>query len=327
MSKMANYIEDLLDGYISLHGTTIDAQLQHQYSISYFSKSNFKENDIFTIHAKINGKKTRMGWIFPSLILASKEYDLFGDIHLDVYLRVAASCLASLSSGSFLDENTHLLILKDQTLISGNIIKENFAISLLKLGYYSEPVAYNVFNSGAKSLTSKIDLISCPPIYELAPYIQKLFLKLLPKVNDPLSRFISIYQTFELLMEKYFHIRIDEHRMKRSTIGTIRENITELSNERKLINGLFTYSEHRMQLSADEENLVRRLFSVDKSEDYYKKLTLPDFIYDIRNAIVHNYHKYELTTLMREIAEQMEFIWVELMENSQVTDMLKVKMQ
>lgn len=99
--------------------------------------------------------------------------------------------------------------------------------------------------------------------------------------------------------------------------------MTELSSERKLINGLFTYAEHRMKLNSDEDNLIRHLFHADKNEEYYKDLNLPNFIYDIRNAIIHNYHKYELTTLMQEISELMELIWVELMENPKVSDMLK----
>lgn len=322
---MNNYGEDLLDKYGSLHSCTIDPQLQYQYSVNYLSKTNFKENDIFTVHTKINGQRTRIGWLFPALILGSSEYDLFGDQHLGVYLKVAASYLNSLNNKSAIDENTHLLILKDQALLEGDLIKENFGISLMRLGYYSESVTTEISNSRAKAEGSKIDLIKCPPVYELAPYIQKLFLKLLPKVSDPLSRFISIYQTFELLMEKYFHSRIDEHRIKRSTIGTIRENITDLSSERKLINGLFTYTQHRMKLSSEEDNLIRRLFDSDKTESYYDELNLPNFIYDIRNAIVHNYHKYELTNLMQEISELTELIWIELMENPKVADMLKIK--
>lgn len=172
---MNKYSEELLDKYVSLHGCTIDPKLQYQYSINYFSKANFKENDIFTVYTKINGQKTRIGWLFPALILASKEYDLFGDQHLDVYLQVAASCLTSLSGKDPIDENTHLLILKDQTLLQGNLLKENFSISLMKLGYYPEYANTEISNSRVNIEGSKIDLAQCPSIYDLAIYTEAVF--------------------------------------------------------------------------------------------------------------------------------------------------------
>jgi hypothetical protein len=321
---MSQYHSRLLETYTTLHGAP-DPQLHFQYSVNFLSKKNFRENDIFTVHAKLGANRKRIGWLFPVLVLGSSEYDLFNDIHFVPYLKVAASHLAKENGKRDIDENTHVLVLKDERLIEGNVFISNFSVSLLKHGYYntaSGVVAENTLCKFETSTTSEIKVENCLPVSEYSKYVNKLLCELLPKVEDPLSRFVSIYQTIELLMEKYFHLRLDEHKKRRSTIGTIRENITELSSERKLINGAFTYGSHRSMLNPDEINLARRLFNSDKDEQYYTGLTLPNFIYDTRNAIFHNYHKYELGELMRDISERMELILVELLENPKISVLL-----
>jgi hypothetical protein len=321
---MSDYHSRLLETYTSLHGAP-DPNLHFQYSVNFLSKKNFRENDIFTVHAKVGTGRKRLGWLFPVLVLGSSEYDLFGDIHFVPYLKVAASHLAKENGEKDIDENTHILILKDKTLLDGNVFSSNFVVSLLKHGYYSIAsgvVSENTLCKFDTSASTEIKVEKCLPVSSYSKYINRLLCDLLPKVEDPLSRFVSIYQTIELLMEKYFHLKLDEHKKRRSTIGTIRDNITELSSERKLINGAFTYGSHRSTLNADEINLARRLFSSDKDEQYYNGLNLPNLIYDMRNAIFHNYHKYELGELMRDISERMELILVELLENPEISALL-----
>jgi hypothetical protein len=319
---MSQNLDQLLERYVVRYGEP-DKSLHFHYSVTLISKKNFKENDIFTVHAKINSDSKRIGWLFPLLILGSSEYDLFGDEHLIPYLQIAASYLSTNSVK--VDDNTHILILKDATLLEGNVFSHDFLTSLLKYGYYnitSGVIAENSLFRINNDEIKKIKLTKCPAPSDYSKYINRLLCQLLPKVEDPLSRFVSIYQTIELLMEKYFHLRLDEHKKRRSTIGTIRENITDLSSERKLISGVFSHCELRFDLNENEMNLSRRLFESDKDETYYNDLKLPNFIYDTRNAIFHNYHKYELEDLMKDISERMEIILVELLENSGVSELL-----
>ncbi|MED5593631.1 hypothetical protein [Janthinobacterium sp. P210006] len=316
--------DQLLEKCISLYGEP-DRSLIFKYSAIFLSKKNFKENDIFKIHAKINGDSKRIGWIFPLLVLGSSEYDLFGDTHFEQYIKIGASYLAHHGSDVAIDDNTHILILKDETLIDGEFYIHDCIMSLLKYGYYN--ISFGVAaNNKLFALnyieTKRINVAKSLPVTSYTAYVKKLLCELLPKVEDPLSRFVSIYQVVELLIEKYFHFKLDEHKMRRSTIGTIRDNMAEFSSERKLINGVFGHCAHRSVLNENEISLVRVLFGSDKDEVYYKDLNLPNFVYDIRNAIFHNYHKYELNDLMRDIAERMEYILAELLENPKISILL-----
>lgn len=321
---MNQNLAQLLDKFTNLHGRP-EKSLHFQYSATLFSKKNFKENDIFTVHAKIKTDSKRIGWLFPLLVLGSSEFDLFNDEHFMPYLKIGASYLDSVANSLNVDDNTHILILKDLTLLEGEVFNDDFATSLMKYGYYN--ISYGVIaeNSLLKidnNIIRRITVTKSVQPNQYSAYMNKLLRQLLPKVEDPLSRFVSIYQVIELLMEKYFHLKLDDHKKRRSTIGTIRDNITLLSNERKLINGVFSYCSLRLILNENEINLIRRLFNSDKDEQYYSNLSLPEFIYDIRNAIFHNYHKYELEDLMRDISERMELILFEILENSAVSNLL-----
>jgi hypothetical protein len=123
-------------------------------------------------------------------------------------------------------------------------------------------------------------------------------------------------------MERHFHRRIDSYRNKKTTIGTIREKISDLSSERKLMRTLFDEHGIRLLLSYDEKDLIRRLYGGDREESYFTDLQAPDFIYDIRNTIVHSYHKYELAGSMKEISDRLEQIVLEVIEAECASELL-----
>ncbi|MDV7210199.1 hypothetical protein [Azotobacter beijerinckii] len=313
---MPTFKDRLIESYLDLYGSP-EAKIRHEYSFAYLKKMAFKENDIFIIQTKINGQKERIGWIFPAIALGSREHNRWKCPHFSVYAKVGGAIICE-SPHAELDENTHIMIVKDSRIIEGEIYIENLMAPLMRYGYYSfkgEPSFQNKLCAINNAETDKITINKSPGVSEYVPYIRKLILELLPKITDPLSRFLSIYQAYELLMEKYFHLKINEHRQKRSTIGTIREQVAELSSERKLMNGVFHHCGIRAQLNDDERNLAKSLFGQDKDDSYYTKLDLQGLIYDIRNAIVHNYHKYELSSLMLDISERMELIFIEVLEN------------
>lgn len=315
--------DKLAEDYIDLYGSP-DLSVLRQYSFSFLSKVDFKENDIFMVQISEGGHTHRLGWIFPLIALGSKEHDRWGCPHFEVYARVGGSIIAGACDES-VNENTHVIILNDERALALDLYVENLAVSLMRYGYY--PISSStLFRNGLCTVSGidngKLSVRKALAPSEYVPYVRRLILELLPKVLDPLSRFLSIYQVYELLMERYFHTLMDEYRLKRITIGTMRERMNDLSNERKLINGVFSRCEIRQAVNDEERELLRRLFGDDREEQYYRKISLQDFIYDLRNAIVHNYHKYELSSLMSEISERMELVLVEVLENSNVSSLL-----
>jgi hypothetical protein len=320
---MSEFTERLIESHINLYGE-IEPNFVSEYSFAYLSKTDFKENDIFTIRIVIDKKSERIGWLFPLIALGSKEHDYGECPHFGLYAKIGGAIISSCSKKNY-DENTQILILKDAKLLEAEAYVGNLTIPLMEYGYY--PVVSGVKfqnklclvnNVSTKSLSVK----KSPAVHDYLPYIKNLMSELLPKTTDPLSRFLSIYQVYELLMEKFFHLKVEEYRNKRITIGTIRENMAELSSERKLMNLVFQFCELRTSPTEDERNLARRLFDSDKEDSYYEKLSLQGLIYDLRNAIVHNYHRYELTSLMLDISERMEVIFVELLGSSKVSLLL-----
>lgn len=320
---MLGFKDKIIESHIELYGAP-DGNIKNQYSFFFLSKIEFKENDIFQIYTKTTDSRIRAGWLFPVSVLGSSEHDFWENPHFSIYAKIGGSILTSYN-GDDLGEDTHILILKDATIAEHDIYVENTAVSLLKHGYYPIANGAKFHNSLCTIDNSQIKNICVekhPEISAHIPYIPKLVQEFLPKITDPLSRFISIYQVYELLMEKYFHYKIDEYRALRATIGTIREKISDLSSEKKLIQGVFTHCNLRSNTDENERALARNLFGTDKDENYYKELKLQSLIYDIRNAIIHNYHKYELSDLMRDIAERMEVILFETLENPQVSTLL-----
>ncbi len=316
--------DKLAEDYIDLYGSP-DFDVLRQYSFVFLYKADFKENDIFMVQISEGGLTHRLGWVFPLIALGSKEHDRWGCPHFEVYARVGGGIITG-ACGEVVDENTHLLILKDDRALAVDLYVENLVVSLMRYGYYSVSSS-TLFKNGLCSVAgidnNKLAVKKALAVDEYVPYVRRLILELLPKVLDPLSRFLSIYQVYELLMERYFHVLMEEYRVRRTTIGTIREKMNDLSSERKLIGGVFSRCEIRQATAEDERSLLRRLFGDDRDEQYYSKLTLQDFIYDLRNAIVHNYHKYELSSLMSEISERMELILIEVLENPKVSSFLR----
>lgn len=317
---------DLVEAHINYYGD-ITQDYSCEYSIRFLYKSSYVENDIFNIHYKSGDSENRMGWLFPAHSICSNNHDYFLNQHYIHYAKVAASILNK-SPEFNISDNTHILILKDEYLYRNQICIENFIVPLIKYGYYQKEhnniYTNSIINIDYKT-SKKIVLHKYPDPGQLNKYTQDLLENILPSTNDFLSRFICMYQMFEMLIEFIYNKKIDQLRNARNTIGTIREKISEYSSERKLLGYLFSEHFSRKILRQEEKELVRKIFTNYKEQQYYDKLDLPSFIYDIRNCIVHNYYKYELSPLMQEIADTTEILLVELLESESLHRAIKNK--
>lgn len=315
---------ELLDCQSKFYGAPSPGML-HEYSVQQYFKSKFVENDIFIVQFKNSTGTIRMGWIFPIIAIGSDSHDYYGNSHFPNYAKVAAAYVER-NLPDVINEDSHLLVLKDDILVKNEIFIDNFDISLMKYGYYrsaSADVYSNKHLAVDYKSTTNLVLSKTAKIADLDIYITNLLINILPSTKEHISRFICIYQAFEMLMECYYNDKIDELRSKRNTIGTIREKLQEYSSERKLLNGLFSEYSINRSLNTDEINLVQNIFTTYKEQSYYDNLTLPNYIYDIRNVIVHNYYKYELATLMSEIADLMESILVDILHNEKVVNSIR----
>ena len=307
-------ISEFSERVVNLYGQS-NTDLHKDYSIRTLSKSAYRENDIFIIKLRHNGDAQRLGWLIPALSTISVDHDYYRNPHYEHYVQVVSSFLSQCTPSETFNDSSHLLVLKNEYLERCDSQADGFFASLAMRGYYQGCHRLTYKNECCVPLSREsITVKKSIPLHLCTKYIIDLMSKYLPTIDDPLSRFLKIYQVFEILMERHFHRRIDSYRSKKTTIGTIREKISDLSSERKLLRTLFDEHSIRLILSYDEKDLIRRLYGSDRDEGYFADLQAPDFIYDIRNTIVHSYHKYELAGSMKEISDRLEQIALETME-------------
>lgn len=307
---------------VSLYGQG-NVDLHKDYSIQILSKSAYRENDIFIINLRHNDNTQRLGWLIPALSIISVDHDYYRNPHYEHYVQVANSFLSQCTPSMILNDSSHFFILKKEYLERCESQADGFFASLAMRGYYQGCHGLTYKNEFCVPLSpGSITVKKSIPLHTCTKYIIDLMSEYLPTISDPLSRFLKLYQVFEILMERHFHRRIDSYRNKKTTIGTIREKISDLSSERKLMRTLFDEHGIRLLLSYDEKDLIRRLYGGDREESYFTDLQAPDFIYDIRNTIVHSYHKYELAGSMKEISDRLEQIVLEVIEAECASELL-----
>lgn len=315
--------DKLLDDHRNLFGD-IDPISHLQYSVKLVTKNEFIENDIFTIHYMNTSNENRIGLIFPAFVIGSNKHDYYGMHYFEEYAKIAASFLLSIKEDKISD-NCHIIIASDDYLLSKGLLLNDFEIAISKYGYYPCNIESAYYNKSCALVAAnhKIIMNRTPRIFESLRYLSKLWYDILPSVSDPLARFVSLYQVIEMLMEVFFNEKIDEIRKTRTTIGNIRDKVSVFSSEKKIIDTMFSQYAIRMELNTDEKDIAYLFFGNDKDKQYYSELTLPSYIYDMRNAIIHNYYKYEFEEKMILIAERMEIIIIEILENEKIINLVK----
>lgn len=132
-----------------------------------------------------------------------------------------------------------------------------------------------------------ITLKKCNQGIIINPIINILYNKFLPIADNPLYRFLLLYQFIEHFIDSNFRNDLSKLLGEINNLSSyeIFDELIELKKERKRINYILN------KISFEDKNIIepalKSFISTFRAD--YNKNTLGDYFYDIRNLLVHDY--------------------------------------
>lgn len=317
-------IDELIDGCNRYYGDAfaLSSELSG-YSCVILYKSKFIEDDIFPVYYKKTDSKKRLGWLFPVATISSDQHRYSNDVHYPFYAKIACNYLFASGERAF-HLNSHILVCKDEQLLSNLLMIENLIIPLIFFGYHASSFP-DVYHSEFARIPDKtVELIipkSGHHVIEYKPYIVKLIKEYIPGRSDPLVRFVQLYQCIELMMEAHFMSKVNEIQLKKATIGGVRKKIGELSSEHQLLTSVF-HSYSISNQSTQEEIEIAKIIFGEEWEVCKQKL---DLIYNLRNSLLHSFHKLDMLDDLSKVVDCFERMIMDLLLNERLAEDLFLK--
>lgn len=275
------------------------------------------ENDLF----KINYDEKSIGFIIPNSALqdgVGKSEEDF-DVFLQAYKFYCAKNIIenfdfdslsendTISFSDMIDSNSIYAIICNPIINEDGFNFENCLPSLAIKGYYFFPentipnVLYfaNIQTDDLESLIEvrylktrdykSIHIQKSNLIIEQVPLLKLLYKKLLVENNNPLFRFLVLYQVIEFLLEEKVREGINLLCDKKQDLNNYDffQKMNDLNNTRSIINSLF--NNVKFEGKSEITNALRD-FIIQTSPEYPKEST-GDCLYDIRNLLFHDYKK------------------------------------
>lgn len=322
-----------LSGEIAFHVKQYPEMLDDkEYGCCFLASQYFTaENDYFRVNLKdSDGNKEVLGWVFHINLLTEEE-DFYIDLndYLLKHLHVGFHKLIeySIGEGFLKNEKGTLddLGLSDDLIILVYRLSKCKEVDIIKL----LPSLYNngfVLAEDPKTVDSSkyrvnqylkeriddfksdssrncINLCKESSVFDDNIYIKSLFITYLPSIDDPYLRYLMSYQIIEILMSieysnKYYEYVIKFGNEKRHNLM---DKFGELSSESRLINKIFEIGAHS-SLHKDFVAFAKALIDSLGEDDFKENPEFPDYMYKIRNLVVHN------LSVMRDYPNEMERI-------------------
>lgn len=316
---------------------------QKDFSIYFFYKNNFTENDIFQVILKNKcDKDTRLGYIFPLNALAStshkySEHAPFLKYAFMAYKYVIKNIndrnllkndpVSEINIESLFEEDIFVFIHSKETIVGTHIDEfkiDNFIASFFLNGLILyEPGSTKRLKTNLKELPSDNEKIN---IYHMSDqlnndmFILNLLRNVLPNKNDYIIDFFYCYQVFELLMDKVFKKEIQpmiedikseltDSRKIIDIMHDIREITSEKSRISKIESDYLKSSLNISSLKTECENLLKKYNKEIKGEG------LKDFFYSIRNLLFHQYRIIGASSELKELTEELNYLTCDLLIN------------
>lgn len=129
--------------------------------------------------------------------------------------------------------------------------------------------------------------------------LKHLYTKMLVEINNPLHRFLVLYQVIEMFVDKNIRKSIDSICREKDNISNYDffQKLNEINNTRNKINILFNFINFEEK---DEITNVLRTF-IQGLNPLYSKQSTGDCFYDIRNLLFHDFKRVMEKTQNSEI--------------------------
>ena len=131
-------------------------------------------------------------------------------------------------------------------------------------------------------------------------FVYHLFLNLIQKKTDPITRFIMLYQIVEIFISKIFHLKVQSkicNDLSNLTNIQLRDFLSDIQKEKTRIKALLNeYARPTSPLETELRQTIIDFFVHVNDPDYkdaskYDELSLTDVFYEYRNKLVHNYRQ------------------------------------
>ncbi|EKP0278757.1 hypothetical protein JGK46_004479 [Aeromonas bestiarum] len=278
-----------------------------EYIIKMYSKQEPDEKDI----AEIFLNRTRIGWLIPAISMISKEHDFSDNKY---YQKHVYEIYTQLKNQIF-SEKIYFLVISKRLLdaipkhkhSSDQGLLGELSFSFVQYGlypYYGQVSEYK--NSlSEEAVPNNINIKRSFDFDKSINYLNNFTKVYLQTETNPYARFMSLYQVIELSMEAVFYTKIFNYRKSKNHLGIIREKISELSSERKLINIIYS-SAGLDKFDRSLSDRAKVIFGDFKNAEYYEKCVKSDMLYDIRNALVHSYYRFDIKSHLTYLCDFIE---------------------
>ncbi len=274
-----------------------------EYVDMKLSKYDFDEKDI----RRIKYEDKTIGFLIPAVALVSAEHDWYDD----KYFRLAANYLYEKYLDSELDDRMYYIVAYSEVLD-----EKGFGLDELVLNLY----LYGVFIFNGEHVESKnidykdlndrnLKLSRSFPVQSVTGFFGALLMKFIKREENMYSRFMYLYQFFELSMDITFYLEVERCKSDGRGIHDVRTRLADLSSERKLMAKVFL----DFGMTSYFEGLrteVNDLLGSDNGKNYLKAddVSLSDVIYDFRNVVVHSYYRSHFDDSLKVIVSSVQEI-------------------
>ena len=314
-----------------------------EYGCQYLESDYFDaESDYYLITLNgVGGSRITLGWLFPLNIL-KEDSDFYNDMdpYLLAYLHIGAHKLIEQSisnnqwrplSGTLDDcgasDSLFLLIYRRSVLPDSQILElcpdlfrfgfsftdKNLQTSIARmpLNAYRQEKAFDIHNSNCHRIHAR--LIS--PVFSDSNLVKALFAGNLSKLGNPLLRYFALYQIIEFLMSVSYRNSYYEYveEFGNNRRHDLMEKFGELASEKRLIRNIFSFGTND-SIYRDFIDAAKSLLETVGESDFKSNPTFEDYMYKIRNLIVHSMHMVNgQMRNMRQVSDIFEYVVVDLM--------------
>jgi hypothetical protein len=273
------------------------------YEVALYTKFDADEKEIAEVFLPGKSRDIRIGWLIPFISMSSIEHDFNSNPYFIKHVYEAMSLLGEKG----LDERTYVLVVSRRLMGDAGIdtIGE-LSLSFLSYGVYPFRTKHSsISRSTGTQFSPRLKVDKCFDITQAYGYWATLFFDVLPCESNEYARFMLIYQLYELAMDLTFYKVINDYRKERLPLAAVRERMAELSSEKKLIT-LFYLDMGGEQIDVALAAQVRAVLGDARTEKYYTDAHRPTLIYDVRNNLVHNYHRSAIDPQLKFFANYLE---------------------
>ncbi|MCE9646686.1 MAG: hypothetical protein K8S20_11870 [Chloroflexi bacterium] len=303
-----------IEGYIS---PFIDQEYSYNKFTCFLFKSSFQnQNQITTIVYKADDDQEKtLGYIYPRTALLrdntieEKYKSLFAcaaienvilngfSNHLVIPYSSPApsSAQIDITFESLFNEDVSIAVIGKEQLLESKLTTEELVIQICKHGYENITNPLEISYELSVEFRNSIKIKKLPDAAKMNAKIFVSLLRIYATQNDPLSKFMVLYQIIEIFIAEIFSAELSiliEQEENVKNAWKMKEKLQDLSTEMKRINHLFnSYTQGKdSAIFSYCEDLCRAFtgkYLLDIEALPLDQKELPVLIYKIRNHIVH----------------------------------------